>query len=367
MSQLQFQVSIVGANARSSKVTVPAYNSTTGSNPLLSTQYQLPCSPIAPARVVLKNNENYPVYFKVFTDRSISNQQQHNNNEPPVYVHPTRGAVKPRKSITIAVVLAPPPNPTAHFSNSKENTPTNREDHHHHQRNQATPKQHQRRSHTPKKVSFAGESNNPQDEQDNEEFYSKPTKPICRMKIDSVIILSGNVNKTNQHHFADNHDHDDDEKHNNNNNNNNNTDEELLSRAALKSKEQQHRELISVAEFERQWSQGVSMPSRVFDIISVKPAVTRDEYLRYLISRRLKRCDRLVHRCVALENRCDTALRLIRDLREGETTERMRELSSSLVTTTSGSNNKADNRRTNIHIVTLVVGLIASFVAGFSL
>src|SRR3989338_11404409 len=104
MSQLQFQAPLVGANS-TTKAVVPASAPSNNTAANFVSSIQLPCSPIAPARVVLKNTEKYPVYFKVFPDRksSFSAAVTTGSNESSlfeelVYIHPSRGAVKPNKS-----------------------------------------------------------------------------------------------------------------------------------------------------------------------------------------------------------------------------------------------------------------------------
>jgi len=374
MSQLQFQVSIVGANQRT-KATIPppsnfsftadTSSSSSPSPSSLSSHFQLPCSPIAPARVILKNTENYSVYYKVYTDRPSSTSSSggggdHHSSEKNVFIHPVRGAVKPHKSVTIAVVLAPPPDPTAATRTPRDSSSAMSPE-------QQERKKQQQRSQTPKKVSFAGDKDSDHDhdhDQNNNDDsldlsnhaggpYCTNRKPILRMKIEAVIILSeGSSSKRleeQQQHdeqfFVNNHEHEEEDQ---------SADEIQLHQQ--RASQHQRQSKISREDFENRWKQGVQMPSRIFDIVSVKPSVSRDDYLHYLVSRKIHRCDRLVKRCEGLENQCDRLLRRVEDLKEADVIERTKELEM----------NKARNAA-SINVVALVVGVIASFAAGFTL
>lgn len=424
MSQLQFQVSIVGANSQT-KVTVPpeiGLSATAGSpssfssSPSGRSQYQLPCSPIAPARIILKNTEKFPIYFKVFTDRPSSasssasptrksksgddsgeEQQQLLQQQQKVFIHPTRGAVKPNKSMTIAVVLAPPPNPTERTL-SPSAAPRNSRRSGGGGANNAA-----RRSNTPKRVSFAntGDEEYYYYDSDNgdETSLSSPTQqpgneyhptlsdlnkqPIVRMKIESVVILSGNNTFVKDSHFVHNHDDSDDDNIGHHHDTTltrtlDANDPSSFTASATTLHPRHHHcqeQLISKHEFDRQWNQGVRVPSRIFDVVSVRPAVSRDQYLHYSVTRKIHRCDRLARRCEATENHCKNLMRLIEDLKEADVKERTKELlmeSGTVTNIIAAATGDRNNRNAfmytaSIHIFSFAIGMIASFAAGFSL
>lgn len=371
-SQIRYDVSMVGANGRT-RVAVPP-DDVTGATPittagggtrlsssssLLLGVAQLPCSPLAPAKIFLTNKERCPIAFQIQLEtrpprhhgsrhrgqdtdgaddepQTQQQQQQHDGVGAALLVHPIRGIVPPGGVCTIAALLPPPTRETGRGALSPASRRTPSPDASADRRRSATPR-------SKKSVSFAVRGSRTRVDSDSggdddQGGASAPQHVLVRIKLMSRIALETTLPPMPMPMPAV---------------------ASPATSAMISGSDDGTDKDSSAASANQQrpfrgvWARGLELPIRTIEVVASRPRVTRTDYLEHMISRRVAGCDALAREEAALARRCELRAREARDVREACMLDRLASARSEQVV--------------GVPLLVGALGVAAAFVAGFSL